>query len=151
MLLAPVPTEEFLAHVMRAAERCGYAGLVVILARTADARPQHEELTRDWTSLHDVTGSVLALLCPDPDSSALGSAVYGPNGGVRAESLRLRHSSDKSKAEFSRYFWDSEMERYVRRSFEYWFPSRAPRSRHQHQAAWTAQGSGVFRECPYLP
>ena len=50
---------------------------MVILARTADARLQHWELTRDWTSIHDVTGQLIAVLCPDPilGKSRIGNQV----------------------------------------------------------------------------
>jgi hypothetical protein len=73
MFVVPVPADEFLPFVIRAVESNGYVGLFIVLARTADAREQHDELTRDWTSIHDVTGPLLAVLCPDP--KALRSAV----------------------------------------------------------------------------
>jgi hypothetical protein len=88
MFVVPVPADEFLPFVIRAIESEGYAGLFIILARTADAREQHEELTRDWTSIHDVTGPLLAVLCPDP--KALCSAlVYDGHisTGIAAEGL----------------------------------------------------------------
>ena len=88
MFVVPVPADEFLPFVIRAIESNGYAGLFIILARTADAREQHEELTRDWTSIHDVTGPLLAVLCPDP--KALRSAVVYDGSistGIVAEGL----------------------------------------------------------------
>jgi hypothetical protein len=63
---APASVPALLPHVVRGAEEAGFTGLMVILARTADARLQHRELTRDWTSIHDVTGQLIAVLCPDP-------------------------------------------------------------------------------------
>lgn len=66
MWKAPVTAPEALPYIVDAARREGYLGLMVILARTAEARVLHEELVRDWTSIHDVTGQSIAVLCPDP-------------------------------------------------------------------------------------
>ena len=66
MWKAPVNAREALPYVVDAARRDGYLGLMVVLARTAEARTLHEELSRDWTSIHDVTGHRIAVLCPDP-------------------------------------------------------------------------------------
>ncbi|WP_262703148.1 MULTISPECIES: hypothetical protein [Streptomyces] len=67
MFSAPASIPALLPHVVRAAENAHFTGMVVVLARTADARTLHWELTDDWTSLHDVTGQLLAVLCPDPE------------------------------------------------------------------------------------
>jgi hypothetical protein len=94
MWVRPVPTEEFLGHAMRTADSCGYAALIVVLARTADAREQHEELTRDWMSLHDVTGPLIAVLCPDPEAldAERGVAIVSAGrGAVCGRGLRLQH------------------------------------------------------------
>ncbi|HEV2782344.1 MAG TPA: hypothetical protein VGX25_23375 [Actinophytocola sp.] len=66
MWKVPVTAAEALRYVVDAARRERYLGLMVILARTAEARTLHEELVRDWTSIHDVTGQSIAVLCPDP-------------------------------------------------------------------------------------
>jgi hypothetical protein len=66
VITVPAEAGDFLPYVLDAAENEGYLGLVVVLARTAEARCLHEELTRDWTSIHDVTGHALAVLCPEP-------------------------------------------------------------------------------------
>ncbi|MGC9442707.1 hypothetical protein [Streptomyces sp. WG5] len=66
MWKAPVNAREALPYIVDAARRDGYLGLMVVLARTAEARTLHEELSRDWTSIHDVTGHRIAVLCPDP-------------------------------------------------------------------------------------
>ncbi|GGR82093.1 hypothetical protein GCM10010252_20900 [Streptomyces aureoverticillatus] len=66
MISIPLEARDYLPYVMEAARREGYLGLVVVLARTAEARNLHKELTRDWTSIHDVTGHALAVLCPEP-------------------------------------------------------------------------------------
>jgi hypothetical protein len=44
------------------------SGMLVILARTADARQWHHELTTDWTSIHDVTGRARGVICPNPSA-----------------------------------------------------------------------------------
>jgi hypothetical protein len=66
MLTVPVSVRGVLPHLVAATEACGYAGMLVVLARTADARAWHNELTTDWTSIHDVTGPFVAVICPDP-------------------------------------------------------------------------------------
>lgn len=66
MITVPVEAADYLPYVMDTAASEGYLGLMVVLARTAEARSLHEELTRDWTSIHDVTGHALAVLCPEP-------------------------------------------------------------------------------------
>ena len=66
MWQVPVTAREALPYLIAAARRERYLGLMVILARTAEARTLHEELVRDWTSIHDVTGQNIAVVCPDP-------------------------------------------------------------------------------------
>jgi hypothetical protein len=140
MEVVPVSAEEYLPHIVRAAEASGYAGLMVVLARTADARAQHEELTRDWTSLHDVTGSLLAVLCPDPDASRHLSAVAGgPLGrAAAAPGLYLEHQSWQRKASFQRNFWNEN----ARYSFS---RSRATQTADAHHSAWTEAVSRCAR------
>jgi len=67
MWLVPTTASEALPYVVTAADRDGYLGLMLVLARTAEARTVHGELARDWTSIHDVTGHRIAVLCPDPE------------------------------------------------------------------------------------
>jgi hypothetical protein len=66
MLVVSVPTQTILPHVVSTARDLGYAGLLFILARTAEASELHDELTRHWTSIHDVTGQSIAVVCPNP-------------------------------------------------------------------------------------
>ncbi|QKW06524.1 hypothetical protein HUT18_09030 [Streptomyces sp. NA04227] len=66
MWSAPVSAAAFLPHVVRAAREAGFSSLLVVLARGADAAPLQRELTREWTSIHDVTGHLVAVLCPEP-------------------------------------------------------------------------------------
>ncbi len=105
MLVVPISADRYLRHVVDAAESSGYSGLLLILARTADAREQHDELLRDWTSLHDVTGPMLAVVCPDPD--AIGeSAVQITSHAefVHVPGLRVNHPSQREKSRFGRHF-----------------------------------------------
>lgn len=90
MLLVPLHTEAVLPHVVRAAEAAGYAGLLVVLARAAEARALHDELTEHWTSLHDVTGSLVAVLCPDPDELDRGGTS---DEILSCHGMRLRHGA----------------------------------------------------------
>jgi hypothetical protein len=66
MWLAPASVSAFLPHVVRAAQAADFTGLMVILARSADAERLQWELTDQWTSIHDVTGHLIAVLCPQP-------------------------------------------------------------------------------------
>ncbi|MCA1218129.1 hypothetical protein [Streptomyces sp. 8L] len=94
MWKVPVTAPEALPYVVAAAKRDGYLGLMVVLARTAEARTLHQELSRDWTSIHDVTGHRIAVLCPDP-----GFVSEEEPGGGEYYALR-NHVSD---------FWQQEM------------------------------------------
>ena len=83
MLVVPIPTDRYLAHVVDAAKSAGYGALLVVLVRTADARDFHDAIIDDWTSLHDVTGDFVAVLCPDP-KNAVGYYPNAVNFGVVA-------------------------------------------------------------------
>ncbi|GAA0697863.1 hypothetical protein GCM10009548_83090 [Streptomyces malaysiensis subsp. malaysiensis] len=52
MFLAPASIPALLPRVVRAAENAHFTGMVVVLARTADARRLHWELTRDRHPAH---------------------------------------------------------------------------------------------------
>jgi len=138
VLVISVHTDEYLRAFIQAARSCGYAGLMVILARTADSRNQHEELTRDWTSLHDVTGPLIGVLCPDPDEMIHNSAVGGGpyERAVGTPGLRVEHPSWEDERRFGEYFWrDSgpfraaQLDRYAR--------SRPSQTLDAHHSAWT--------------
>jgi hypothetical protein len=160
MLVVPVPAEEFLPHIVRTTESCGYAGLIVVLARTADAQAQHEELTRDWTSLHDVTGPLLAILCPDPQfvdhpredivdhnsaTTYLATTAYVPG-------LHFQLPSDVDQDAFARSFWQPSsgpppFQSIIEFEIEPQFSDRRharprrPRPEAEHHAAWTLAAS----------
>jgi hypothetical protein len=105
MLVVPISAERYLRHVVDAAESSGYSGLLLVLARTADAREQHEELLRDWTSLHDVTGPMLAVVCPDPEAIRESAVQIASNAGfVNVPGLRVNHPSQREESRFGRHF-----------------------------------------------
>jgi hypothetical protein len=85
MLVVPIPTDRYLAHVVDAAKSAGYGALLVVLVRTADARDFHDAIIDDWTSLHDVTGDFVAVLCPDPKNAV---GYYPPD----VQGVPLTHS-----------------------------------------------------------
>ncbi|MFJ5534921.1 esterase/lipase family protein [Streptomyces sp. NPDC093261] len=77
----------------------------MLLARERDAEAQHRELTDHWTSVHDVTGPALAVLCPVP-THAWPRAVQNPTDpgrGVMAEGMTLE--VPHSRHRFERNFW----------------------------------------------
>ncbi len=60
MFSAPASIPALLPHVVRAAENAHFTGMVVVLARTADARRLHWELTRGRHPAHPVHPAVPA-------------------------------------------------------------------------------------------
>ncbi|HEV2374494.1 MAG TPA: hypothetical protein VGS19_20325 [Streptosporangiaceae bacterium] len=137
MFLTPLPVDVFLAQLLSASEACEYMGVVLLLARTADSRSQHEELTRDWTSVHDVTGPLLAVVCPVPyqgpgPTTGIGGGVYHRKhemvAGVEGLSLNFSRASDTSSLET--HFW---------RPLDPlgWKAARRPLPPEEHQESWT--------------
>lgn len=105
MLVHPLPVGMFLKSLLSAAESCGYLGTVVLLARTRDAEAQHRELTNDWTSVHDVTGPALAVLCPVPPHEWPRGVrnPWSPAHGVVAEGMALEVPYTQER--FETDFW----------------------------------------------
>ena len=66
MLEIPVSVTRYLARVLVAARESGHAGLVVIVARDADAGELLDQVTEAWGSIHSVTGHYFAVVCPTP-------------------------------------------------------------------------------------
>lgn len=103
MIVIPIPVNYYLLPLLEAARFSGYIGLVFVLARAADAPDQHAELARDWTSLHDVTGPLIGVLCPSPTGDPSESRVPGIMGsGVGVRGLMFKPDHGK----FARTFWD---------------------------------------------
>ncbi|WP_157430168.1 hypothetical protein [Actinomadura oligospora] len=143
MFITPLPVDIFLRHVLSASEDCGYAGVVLLLARTADARSQQEEVTRDWASVHDVTGPMLAVVCPVPypqdgPRPVRGGGVPHPEGSIAVgvEGLTLNCPQVGTWSSFpTRYWWSLEGERGFRGLGER--AARISLSAEEHHAAWT--------------
>lgn len=105
MLVVPISADRYLRHVVDAAESSGYSGLLLMLARTADAREQHDEVLHDWASLHSVTGPMLAFVCPDPEAIQQSAVqITSQAGYVSAPGLRINHPSTREKSRFGRHF-----------------------------------------------
>ena len=110
MIVIPIPVNRYLRPLLEAARFSGYIGLVFIVARAADARDQLDELARDWTSLHDVTGPLIGILCPSPTGHPYESGVIrrGTRGqGVGVRGLMLQRASEADDNKFARAFWDA--------------------------------------------
>jgi hypothetical protein len=110
MIVIPIPVNRYLQPLLDAAGFSGYVGLVFVLARTADAPDQHEDLARYWTSLHDVTGPLIGLLCPSPTGDPRESRVIrrGTKGtGVGVQGLMFERASKADDEKFARAFWDA--------------------------------------------
>jgi hypothetical protein len=107
VLLVPLLTESYLKRFVDALMSSDYAGLMVLLGRTADAREQHQEIVRDWASFHDLTNSAIAVLCPDPNADPGRSTVRDPVGPRMAYSpgLAVVHPSGSSREHFDDRFW----------------------------------------------
>jgi pimeloyl-ACP methyl ester carboxylesterase len=94
----------FLTSLLSAAESCGYLGAVVLLARARDAEAQHRELTDDWTSVHDVTGPALAVLCPVPPH-AWPRGVRHPTAPQAASAQGMALEVPYTEERFGEEFW----------------------------------------------
>lgn len=139
MWSAPATTAALLTHVVRGAEEAGYNGLMVTLTRNADASAQLNELSEEWTSVHDVTGQLIAVLSPDPEvrtAKIQGTTVHGC---AAMHDLRLVPPEDHNFG-FERCFATS-----VRKDHEDRLRGRAetvpPRPPQEHRNAWTEAAS----------
>lgn len=140
MWCAPTTTVALLTHVVRGAERAGFTGLIVVLARTADASAQLHELSEEWTSVHDVTGHLIAVLSPDPRVRV--PPVYAAverdtivHESAAMHDLRLVSFGDRD-LEFSRDFTRS-----VNVDDSWHGMAEPPRPPREHRTAWTEAAS----------
>ncbi len=109
MIVIPIPVNRYLLPLLEAAGLSGYIGLLFVLARAADAPDQHAELARDWTSLHDVTGPLIGVLCPGPTGHPCESGVIRrgtKSRGVGVRGLMFEPASKADDDKFARAFWD---------------------------------------------
>lgn len=147
MLLVPISAEVMLPHVVRAVEASGHAGLMVVLARTAEAQELHGELTDYWTSLHSVTGSLVAILCPDPE--VLNGGVSNSDMILNCHALRLRHPPDlpgfanRFGDHFNGTIYESLPNEYHEDWTQFGFRavSQIPQAASMHRDAWTEAAS----------
>ncbi|WP_033289758.1 hypothetical protein [Amycolatopsis jejuensis] len=136
MWVAPTTTAGLLANVVRGAERAGFTGLLVVLARTADAPVQLHELSDEWTSVHDVTGQLIAVLSPDPRARVPPVTSILERSTLVHESaamhdLRLFSSRARDRAFSSGFVRSAARDASCRGMAE---PPRPPR---EHRTAWT--------------
>ncbi|WP_217226970.1 hypothetical protein [Streptomyces anulatus] len=64
--MSRMPVSQFLRSRFRSLGDGGYAGLVFLLARSADNPDLHERLFREWPDTHDVTRRYLGVITPAP-------------------------------------------------------------------------------------
>ncbi|UCA51852.1 hypothetical protein LEL86_22335 [Streptomyces sp. WA6-1-16] len=64
--MSRMPVGQFLRSRFRSLGDGGYAGLVFLLARSADNPDLHERLFREWPDTHDVTRRYLGVITPAP-------------------------------------------------------------------------------------
>lgn len=148
MIVIPIPVNRYLLPLLDAAKSSGFIGLVFVLARTADARDQHGELAEDWTSLHDVTGPLIGVLCPSRTGRPSESVVLEHGGmGVGVQGLRFtfEDASSARERQFERAFWDAaSKDRHIRDVIASFNPppgiitDERPLPPAQLAAAWTA-------------
>ncbi|MER6443776.1 alpha/beta fold hydrolase [Streptomyces venezuelae] len=134
MLAYPLPTRMFLESLLSAASTSGYIGVLVVLARERDARAQHRELTDDWTSIHDVTGPTLAVLCPvPPDEWPRGVRHPRLPRAVTADGMELQ--VPHMREQFDARFW-ADLGRRPGSAEALAMPER-PASVRAHASGWT--------------
>jgi hypothetical protein len=122
MLAIPIPVDRYLPPLVRAANSAGFVGLVFILARSADAPDHHTQLAEHWVSMHDVTGSLIGVLCPSSRVPQRASDAGVPIGrgnylGVRGLQFMFRErgpdvwqdddSDGLFQEAFERAFWET--------------------------------------------
>lgn len=71
MLVSNLPVREFFRLSFGTVSDGGYAGLVFLVARAADAPRLQLRLFREWSDIHDLTGRYLAVIAPDADNGVL--------------------------------------------------------------------------------
>jgi hypothetical protein len=87
MYIVTLPPAEFIDRVLKASigndEFLGYGALAVLLARSADAAAVQDRVERDWSSIHDVTGSEVLVITPiskGRDEACVMQGSYGTSG-----------------------------------------------------------------------
>lgn len=75
MYVVWLPPADFIERVLSASrgdsEFLGYGALAMLLARSADAAAVQDRVERDWSSIHDVTGSEVLVITPVSEKTML--------------------------------------------------------------------------------
>lgn len=81
---ATVPLVEFYQNMLPAAAAAGYKIVLTALAREADTTVFYEDVKRDWSSLHDVTGPDILFVFAGTNAATILRDPNPPNGaGIR--------------------------------------------------------------------
>jgi hypothetical protein len=81
--LIKVGIAEFIQRTLAAADRCHYAAVCMIVARSADKPDLLGAIDRQWESLHSACGPLIAIACPRPGLSLDTQAVQSPSRALR--------------------------------------------------------------------
>jgi nucleoside phosphorylase len=77
MFEASIPLRVFFSECLKAAEKAAYEIVLCLVAREGDAPEIYKEITRYWSSLHDLTGEGVLFVFAGPQEGKLAE------GGVR--------------------------------------------------------------------
>ncbi|MFI6089534.1 hypothetical protein [Streptomyces sp. NPDC051218] len=83
-MVTELSVEEFLNLPFPSLSEGGYAGLVFLVSRTADAPKLQERFLREWSDIHDVTAHYLGVVIPHPR----GAMPLGGAGNYEAVLVR---------------------------------------------------------------
>ncbi|WP_305784256.1 hypothetical protein [Symbioplanes lichenis] len=112
MQLIEIDVREFLARTVAAAERCDFAAVCIVVARSADRPDLLGAVTDTWTSLHSVTDKLIAIACPMPgrEPDVPGSFEQWVSPRTHGEALGVRgFTVEHGRAAFPAWqqaFWD---------------------------------------------
>jgi hypothetical protein len=108
MRVIEMPTSDFLAAALDAAESCDYPALAVLIARTADAGKLQKHILDDWSSLDDVTADQILVVTPASSAERYSQAVvFNPDHkehgeAATSEALLVQGQSPR----WDRSFWE---------------------------------------------
>ncbi|MFJ9625111.1 hypothetical protein [Streptomyces sp. NPDC101181] len=90
-LITSLSIEEFLSLPFPVPSVGGYAGLVFLISRTADAPLLQERFFREWADIHDVTARHVGVVIPNPREDLwLGQLARAGNGRVQVRVRGVR-------------------------------------------------------------
>jgi hypothetical protein len=151
MFTTNVPVSDFLSQPFPSVSEGGFAGLVFLIARSADNPSVQRDFLRDWEDLHDVTARYLAVIVPAPVGSDAQLVLeappqYGPEGIV-VDGLE---ASPRTVGRLSRAIWGDRGSRIAWSDNPRWeksigltvAPSR-PARKAEHRSALTHAASQI--------